>query len=192
MPPSSQISRLISDWQRGNREAENALFEALYQRLHQIALQCLRSRDVGRTLGATALVHEAYLRFRQSERIDVHDSHHFLCLAARVMRRILVDRARARISEKRGGDRQPVEFNDALAISETDAEQILLVDQALAQLAQQSPRQAELVELRYFAGFSEEESAEALAISARTARREWQVARTRLRLAIDGSASGPN
>jgi RNA polymerase sigma factor (TIGR02999 family) len=189
MESAIDISRLISDWQRGNREAENALFEALYLRLHGIAMQCLRSEAPGHSMGPTMLVHEAYLRFQRAERLEVADRGHFLALAARVMRRIVVDRARARRTEKRGGDQVHDDLEHARASSDSEAEEVLAVDRALESLFRQSERQAQLVELRFFAGFSEEEAATALGISKRTVRREWQIARTRLRMAINGTST---
>jgi RNA polymerase sigma-70 factor (ECF subfamily) len=186
MTPQGQITRLIMAWQRGDETAEKALFEVLYRKLHLMAVQTLRREPQGRTLGPTDLVHEAYLRFRHAEGLEIANSQHFLTLAARVMRRILVDRARARLSDKRGGARARTELTDQLVSTTREALEILAVDRALDDLARQSARQAHLVELRFFAGYSEEESAVALGISARTARREWQLARTRLRLAIDG------
>jgi RNA polymerase sigma factor (TIGR02999 family) len=187
MDSGSEITRLISDWQRGNRDAENALFEALYLRLHGIAAQCLRNESPGHSMGPTMLVHEAYLRFERSERLEVADRGHFLALAARVMRRIVVDRARARRTEKRGGDQMRDDLDQAFPSTDSEAEEILAVDRALESLTRQSIRQAQLVELRFFAGFNEDEAADALGISKRTVRREWQVARTRLRMAIDGT-----
>jgi RNA polymerase sigma factor (TIGR02999 family) len=187
MDSGSEITRLISDWQRGNRDAENALFEALYLRLHGIAVQCLRSETPGHSMGPTMLVHEAYLRFERSERLEVTDRGHFLALAARVMRRIVVDRARARRTEKRGGDQMHDDLEQAFASTDSEVDEILAVDRALESLFRQSQRQAQLVELRFFAGFNEDEAADALGISTRTARREWQVARTRLRMAINGT-----
>jgi RNA polymerase sigma factor (TIGR02999 family) len=186
MSPPGEITRLIADWQRGDAAAENSLFELLYSRLHSIALQCLRGEPL-QTIGATALVHEAYMRFKSAENLEVANRAHFLALAARVMRRILVDRARARCSMKRRGIKVQPECVEAHFASDSEAEQVLSVNRALDSLSRQSPRQAQLVEFRYFGGFSEEESAAALGISVRTARREWQVARTRLRMAIDGT-----
>lgn len=159
----------------------------MYLRLHSLAVQCLKSERPGHTIGATALVHEAYLRFETSERLDIVDRSHFLALAARVMRRILVDKARARQTDRRGNDPAAVELTDALVKTDADAEGILAVDRALDRLAEQSARLAQLVELRYFAGYTFEESAVVLGLSARTVRRDWQIARTRLRVAIDGS-----
>jgi RNA polymerase sigma factor (TIGR02999 family) len=185
---SGPITRLISAWQSGDPLAENALFDALYETLHRIALERLRI-ERSPTLGPTALVHEAFLRFRSAERLTINNSQHFLFLAGRVMRRILVDRARARLSQKRGRDIVRVELVEQVVREESDADEIIAVDRALADLAKQSPRQAQLVELRYFGGLSEEETAGALGISARTVRREWQLARTRLKIAITGAGN---
>ena len=186
MGPDGEITRLIYDWQRGAPGAESALFNALYQKLHSLALQCLQGERRDQAPGATSLVHEAYLRFRQAQNLEIVNSSHLLALAAQVMRRIVVDRARARRSEKRGGDAIPIELSDALVARDSEADEILAVDFALRDLAHHSPRKAQLVELRYFAGFSEEEAAACLGISVRTVRRDWQIAKTRLRIAING------
>jgi RNA polymerase sigma-70 factor (ECF subfamily) len=189
MAPPGEITRLIVEWQRGSKDAENALYDALYKRLHSIALNYLRSERPNPSMGATALVHEAYLRFRRSERLEIADSSHFLKLSARVMRQILVDRARALGAAKRQGEvHAEHDHLDMLVSKDSDAEEIIAVDRALQSLARRSPRQAELVELRYFAEFSEEEAGAILGISARTVRREWQVAKTRLRAEIDGAS----
>src|SRR5450755_70479 len=168
MGPDGEITRLITNWQRGAPGAEDALFNALYKKLHGIALQCLQGERPDRAPAATSLVHEAYLRFRQAQNLQVVNSGHLLALAARVMHRIVLDRARARTSDKRGGDAVPVELTDALVAQAAEAEQILAVDFALQELAHHSPRKAQLVELRYFAGFSEEEAAACLGVSVRT------------------------
>ena len=125
MGPAGEITRLISDWQRGAPGAESALFDALYKKLHSLALQCLQGERRDQAPGATSLVHEAYLRFRQAQDLEIVNSSHLLALAARVMRRIVVDRARARRSEKRGGDAVPIEISDALVSRDSDADQIL-------------------------------------------------------------------
>jgi RNA polymerase sigma factor (TIGR02999 family) len=186
MAADPEITKLISAWQRGDQAAEGVLFEALYNRLRGIAEQCLRGEPRKQSLSPTGLVHEAYLRFRHANQLEVVDRHHFLALAARVMRRILVDRARARHTDKRGGDAVQTELLDGMLVSESDAEEILAVDQALEQLSQRSPRQAQLVELRFFGGFGEDEVAAALGTSVRTVRREWQLARIRLKEAMGG------
>ncbi|HXM40379.1 MAG TPA: ECF-type sigma factor [Bryobacteraceae bacterium] len=187
MDPTGDITRLISEWQRGDKAAENALFEALYNRLHAKALQVLRSEPRGQSMGPTALVHEAYLKLEQSERLEVTDRKHFVRLVAKVMRDILVDRARARLSSKRGGDLVRVEESDQLVRTDADADEILAVDLALGTLKRQSPRQAQLVVLRYYGGFTMEESAAVMGVSERTAKRDWEQARVRLRAAIEGA-----
>jgi RNA polymerase sigma factor (TIGR02999 family) len=147
----------------------------------------MRAERANQSISATVLVHEAYLRFRRAQRLEIADRSHFLALAARVMRRILVDRARARRAQKRERDPAPAEQAEALVSTDADAVQILSVDRALTDLAKQSARMAQLVELRFFAGYSLEESALVLGLSERQLRRDWQAARTRLRIAIDGT-----
>ena len=168
-----ELTRLINEWQAGKPGAESALFDALYKALHDIALACLRGERPGGSLSATALVHEAYLRLRKSSRIEFVDRQHFLALVARVMRRILVDRARARTAGMRAANRVPEFFADLVVRSPQEAEQIIAIDSALEQLSSISPRQGHLVELRYFAGYTMEEAAGILGVSARTAKREW-------------------
>ncbi len=182
------VTCLIQEWQEGKPGSETALFNALYKSLKGVAIQCLRTERPGNSLGATALVHEAYLRFRKSERLEINNRQHFLALSARVMRRILVDRARARSAGIRDGVKVPELEADLEIHSAHEACQIIAVDDALAQLTSISPRQGLLVELRFFAGYSTEEAAVILGCSSRTAKREWQVARTRLKGALDGTA----
>jgi RNA polymerase sigma factor (TIGR02999 family) len=186
MEPSDDITRLIAEWQSGNQEAEAALFEKLYQRLHGIAAHLARHEQANETLGATGLLHEAYVRLCQSGDLKIVNREHFLALAARVMRRILVDRARARKAIKREETDPPA---DGLLWfrREADADEVISVDRALEALSERSQRQYLLVELRFFGGYTIEETAAVLKISPRHARREWDVARTRLREAIDGA-----
>jgi RNA polymerase sigma factor (TIGR02999 family) len=187
MEPPDDITRLIADWQRGDRDAEGALFERLYDRLRSIADRLVRLEPANRTLGPTALVHEAYVRFCQSTELHIVDRNHFLCLAAQVMRRILVDRARARKAVKRSAELEPIDGDIGWFRNESDIDEVIAVDRALRVLEQHSARQCQLVELRYFGGYTIEESASVLKISARHAKREWDVARIRLREAIDGA-----
>jgi RNA polymerase sigma factor (TIGR02999 family) len=189
MDSSPDITQLISAWQAGSKDAEGALFKALYSKLHGIARHCLRCEPQGQTLGATALVNEAYLRFTRSEQIGVTDRSHFLRLAAKVMHNVIVDHARARRAGKRGGGRVRIDAVDVLVTSDEDADQILAVHRALKALARHSARQAELVELRHFAGFTFEECATVLGVTKKTLQRDWEVARTRLRMAIDGTGT---
>jgi RNA polymerase sigma factor (TIGR02999 family) len=190
MEPPEDITRMIADWQRGDKNAESALFAALYSRLHSLALQCLRNERPGQTLGATALVHEAYLRLQRSEPVEIVNRAHFLNLAAHVMHNVIVDQARARRSGKRGGDQYRVPADDLLVQTDEDADQILDVDRALQELAKHSKRQADLVVLRYFAGFNREEASAVLGVSERQLARDWDIARTRLRDWMDGTSAG--
>ncbi len=181
-----EITQLIGQWQGGNRDAEAALFTALYNSLYSMATRFMRSERQGQSLGPTALVHEAYLKLTRAEKIDLTGRSHFLALSAQVMRRILVDRARARKAAKRDGLMVSAEAIDLVATDE-DADRILSVDLAMKTLASDSPEQCQLVELRYFAGYSEEQCAAILGTSTRTVRRRWQVARIRLKVLIDGT-----
>ena len=187
--PSGEITLLIDQWQAGDRAAEDALFAALYRALHSIALRLVRSEKQADSIGATVLVHEAYLRFNRSSQISIANRAHFLALSARVMRRILVDRARARAASKRDGIELGLAFAD-LVRSDDEAELILTVDLALTALAEDAPDLRQLVELRFFGGYSEQECAEVIGSSTRTIRRRWQVARVRMKGLIDGNTGG--
>lgn len=186
MSPEAEITRLIEEWQSGNRSAEAVLFERLYKRLHDIASHLVRHERPNQTLGATGLVHEAYFRLCASAELKIGDRNHFLALAARVMRRILVDRARARRSAKRSAELGGPEMEILWFRDEAELDEVIAVDRALDSLYERSPRQGRFVELRYFGGYSVDEAAAVVGISARHARREWDVARLRLREAIDG------
>ena len=183
---NGEITRLIGAWLQGDNSAEDALFSALYRHLHSRALHLLHTEPASQSLGPTALVHEAYLRLKHSEALDVVNREHFLRLAAKVMRRILVDRARARLACKRHVELVRVDDLEELICTDADADEILAVDEALTKLQEHSPRQALVVELRYFAGYSLEETATALGIAERTVKRDWDLARTRLKIAITG------
>jgi RNA polymerase sigma-70 factor (ECF subfamily) len=183
-----EITLLISRWQRGDREAEHSLFESLYQTLRAIAANCLIADKQAQSLSPTVLVHEAYLRLMKSRDLQIGDRTHFLALVSRVMRRIIVDRARAAQSQKRGTDPTRVELLEGMAMTDRNIDEILAVNAALDELSIRRPREAALVELRYFAGFSLEEAASALKISPRTARRDWEIARLYIKDAINGTA----
>lgn len=186
MAPTGEITVLIGQWQSGDQKAGELLFEALYDRLHSIAASCAFEERKGHSLGATALIHEAYIRFRNSEGIAITDTSHFLKLTSRVMRRILVDRARARRAAKRGCDPTWQELTESLVKTDGDADMILAVNLALEELERQSPRLALLVELRFFAGYELEEAAKVIGLNPRTLRRDWNVAKARLQVAING------
>jgi RNA polymerase sigma factor (TIGR02999 family) len=187
-PPQEEISQLIVEWQKGNREAENLLFDALYRKLREIAGNCLKTEPNCRTLGPTALVHEAYIRLINSKDLQISGRSHFVALIARVMRRIVIDRARTRNTERRGGDKVQLDALDLIGISDRDAAEIISLESALTELEAAHPRQARVVELKFFAGLSIKETAEVLGVAERSAKRDWQLARLRLREVIDHDA----
>lgn len=175
---SLQITKLLVDWGRGDEEALEKLMPLVYDELRRLAGHFMNNQKAGHTLQTTALVNEAYLRLIDSSRVRWQDRTHFFAVSAQLMRRILVDAARTRNSLKRGGpDAQKIELDENLAVSPNERVDLLALDEALEELARMSPRQSQVVELRYFGGLSEEEIAEALKISARTVRREWSAAR---------------
>jgi RNA polymerase sigma factor (TIGR02999 family) len=172
------ITQLLSRAREGDRQAFDQLFEALYPDLRRIARARLAPHVRDTMLDTTALVHEAYLKFEQSARLTPGSRIHFLAYAAHVMRSIIVDAVRAGRSERRGGDAVHVTFDTGVAeAAAAGEEQILDVDGALARLAQTDERLARVVEMRYFGGMTEIEIGEALGLTERTVRRDWEKAR---------------
>ena len=172
-----EVTNLLIELKNGNREAESRLMPLVYGELRRLAGLYMRGERPGHTLQATALVHEAYLRLVGYEDVDWQNRAHFFGVAANLMRRILVDHARAKQAKKRGGGDQKVSLDQAVLVRPEAPEQFLALDEALERLAKRDPRQARIVELRYFGGLSEEETAEVLEISVRTVKRDWSVAR---------------
>jgi len=150
----------------------------------------MRQERPDHTLQATALVHEAYLRLAGEKEISWQNRAHFYGVAANIMRRILVDHARAKQAKKRGGSDQEVSFDEAVLAQPEAPKDFLAIDEALERLAERDPRQSRIVELRFFGGLSEEETAEVLGISVRTVKRDWQVARAWLYKEISKGAVG--
>jgi RNA polymerase sigma factor (TIGR02999 family) len=184
-----EVTRLLGAWGRGDRAAADRLFALLYEELRRIAHRALADQHHEATLQTTALVHELYLRLVGSFRPEGDDRRRFFGAAAKVMRRILVDRARERLAEKRGAGERPRPLDEGIfagalagagADVEAQAAEALAVDQALAALERHDGRLAELVELRFFAGCSVEEAAALLGVSPRTVKRDWQKARALL------------
>jgi RNA polymerase sigma factor (TIGR02999 family) len=180
---SQQITRLLKAWRGGDQAALERLTPLVYSHLRQLAGRYVKKERIDRQLNATALVHEAYVKLVDAGRVDWKDRAHFFAVSARIMRRILVDAARARTASKRGGGATPVPESstvdlDAMPASGTDrAAEICALDDALSDLAALDPRRAQVVELRFFGGLSVEETAEALSISAQTVMRDWKLAR---------------
>lgn len=176
-PPTQHITHLLLAWRAGKQSALDELMPLVYSELHRLAGHYMRGQKAGHTLQTTALVNEAYLRLIDSSQVRWQDRQHFFAISAQLMRRILVDSARARSSRKRGGEAQKIELEEAVQISEEQPVDLVALDEALKNLAELSPRQAQIVELRYFGGLSEIEIAKTLGISTRTVRRDWSVAR---------------
>jgi RNA polymerase sigma factor (TIGR02999 family) len=182
----SDVTHILSAIEQGDPHAAEQLLPLVYDELRKLAAAKLAQEKPGQTLQATALVHEAYLRLVDGERVQQWNSRgHFFAAAAEAMRRILVDNARRKERPKHGGDRQRVEL-DAACCSAADAdEQVLLVSDALDRLAQESPEKAALVKLRFFAGLSAQEAAETLGISRATADRYWAYAKVFIYCALE-------
>jgi RNA polymerase sigma factor (TIGR02999 family) len=188
----TDVTQILNAMEQGDPQAADQLLPLVYDELRRLAAEKMAQEKPGQTLQATALVHEAYLRLVASGDASApRERHwkgrgHFFAAAAEAMRHIPVDRARRKRSRKRGGDRARVSFDEANLAAAEDSEEVLAVDDALAGLAAADARAAELVKLRYFAGLSMSEAAEALNISPRSADRLWAYARAWLRRAITG------
>jgi RNA polymerase sigma factor (TIGR02999 family) len=172
-----EVTLLLDRLADGDRSAEEALMPRVYVELHRLAMARLRSERPGHTLQATALVHEVYLRMCRSDEIKCENRAHFFRIAARLMRRILVDYARQHGAQKRNDGAQLRPLEDAIAVSADQSAAALEVDELLERLAQLSPRQAQIVEMRFYGGLTEEEIAAAIGKHVRTVRRDWLMAR---------------
>jgi RNA polymerase sigma factor (TIGR02999 family) len=176
-PDKGEITLLLDRIAMGDREAEDALMPRIYFELHRLAMARLRTERPDHTLQATALVHEVYLRLCGSDEIRCHDRAHFFAVAARLMRHILVDYARRHNAGKRNTGSRMVPLDEAITVSASQSAEALDVDELLVKLATLSPRQAQVVEMRFFGGLTEEEIAEALDKNVRTIKRDWLMAR---------------
>jgi RNA polymerase sigma factor (TIGR02999 family) len=179
-PTPGEITQLLIQLTQGNQEAEARLMPLVYSELRRLGRHYMRNERPDHTLQATALVHEAYLRLAGQKEISWQSRAHFFGVAASVMRRILVDHARAHKAEKRGGHEPKVSLDEALAFTENNSERVLAMDEALTRLAERDPRLGRIVELRFFAGL--------------TVKRDWRVAKAWLRgelSFIQSDDSGP-
>ena len=171
-----QVTQLLKAMHAGDAQAAESLLPLVYAELHRLAKGYMRRERPDHTLQATALINEAYLRL-VGEDIDWNSRAHFIGLAANVMRRVLVDYARAHNAEQRGGGLQRVEMQDELAISAEQLDEVEHLDEALKKLERENPRQARVVELRYFGGLSVEQIGNLLQIAPRSVKRDWALAR---------------
>jgi len=181
------VTHWLTRLREGEAEALEGLLPLVYDELRTLARAQLRREDGGHTLGATALVHEAYFRLAERERLPPSDRHHFFAIASQAMRRVLIDHARARKRLKRGAGRVAVPLEAAAELmTEEVAEEFLALDEALDRLAHANPRAARVVEQRFFGGLTLEQSAAALGVSSKTVQRDWLLAHAWIRKEIGG------
>jgi RNA polymerase sigma factor (TIGR02999 family) len=182
---SGEITQWLMAARSGDGQALDRLFERLYPQLRQMAAARMRRTDERMLLDTTSLVHECYLRLVDLQQLDLNDRHHFLAYAAKVMRSVVVDIARAQAAQRRGGDQAFVTLNtEQMQELPSGEAEVLHIHEALASLADIDPRLVQVVELRYFVGLSHEEIAQTLGLSTRTVERDWERARTYLYAAL--------
>jgi RNA polymerase sigma-70 factor (ECF subfamily) len=174
---SGEITRLLGRIQEGDESARPRLIDLVYRELRHLADSCMRHERRDHTLQPTALVHEAYIRRLRERNVNFQNRIHFLAAASTVMRCILVDYARANLAQKRGGWRARIELDENLVMTEGNSEQMLALNRALERLTALDPRQGKIVDLRFFGGLTEDETAVVLSLSPRTVNREWQSAK---------------
>ncbi len=182
-----EILEVLAAARRGDESAVERLFPVVYAQLRYTASRELRRWHPGLTLNTTALVHEAYIKLIGRSKLEVNDRNHFFALSARAMRQIVVDHVRNRRAKKRGGDEKPLSLHESRLGSDGRAVDVLALNRALEALAARSERLGKLVELRFFGGFTFEESADILGLSRRTAHRDWRKARAFLYSELGGA-----
>ena len=178
IPEAAEITGWLTRWRSGDERARDQLFDVVQPQLRQVAARLLRRERPDHTLEPNAVVNELYLRLIGSQPVSYRDRAHFLAIAAQTMRRILIDHARARTADKRGGVQRPVPLSDVDGwTAVTSSEQLLDLDTQLSALATADPRAARVVEMRFFGGLREEDVAEVLEVSVITVKRDWKAAR---------------
>jgi RNA polymerase sigma-70 factor, ECF subfamily len=185
-PPPPNATLLLQAWGRGDKAAFDALVPLVHDELRRLARRQMRQEHRGHTLQATALVNEAYLRLIDLKRIQWSDRAHFLAMAARMMRRILVDWARAHHYQKRGGGAPKMGLDEALMVSSETGRDLVAIDEALEALAAADPRKGQVVEMRFFGGLTVAETAAALHVSVDTVARDWRRAKVWLLRELTG------
>ena len=187
--PSDDVTTLLRAWRDGNDAALDQLTPIVEAELRRLARRYMSRERRGHTLQTTALINEAYLRLTGTRRIDWQDRAHFLAVVARQMRRVLVDHARTRDSQKRGGGIQHVSLDEALHVPSKSGYSLAALDSALRHLEAADPRKGRVVELRFFGGLTVEETAEVLHVSPDTVKRDWRLAKLWLLRELDGDVS---
>lgn len=177
MPNEKDVTILLQELSSGNREIVDQLFPVVYDDLMRMAHKKLQGERKNHTLNTTSLVHEAYLKLVDQERVNWKNRAHFFAISAQAMRRILINYAKQRLADKRGSGEPLATFNEELIVRETRADEIIRLDEALERLNQLNERQAKVVEYRFFAGLTQEEIAEVLGVSVPTVRLDWRLAR---------------
>jgi RNA polymerase sigma factor (TIGR02999 family) len=188
---AGEITQLLRAYDAGDRSAFDRMAPLVYDELRRLARRHIRRGPRGQTLNTTGLVHEAYLKLAGSPQLRLRDRGHLMAVTACAMRQVMVSRARARLADKRGGGVVPVELEEGQVGLEPAAEWLIDLDRALAGLRDHDERLAQVFECRYFAGLSEEETAEALGTSLRTVQRDWMRSRAWLREALQSGAGTP-
>ena len=176
-PDQHEVTQILQEWNDGSPEAPERLMSLVYAELRRLARSYLQREREAHTLQPTALVNEAYLRLVDQTQVAWENRAHFFGIAAQLMRRILVDHARAHLAEKRGGPAVKIQLDEAHFMPAEKGDDLLALDEALLKLAETDSRMSRVVELRFFGGLSELEAAEVLGISERTVRRDWQMAK---------------
>jgi RNA polymerase sigma-70 factor, ECF subfamily len=184
-----EITKLLLEWRGGDESALDRLMPIVYQELRRVARRCLQG-ERGNTLQTTGLVNEAYLRLVHSSRVQWRDRAHFFAVAAQLMRRALVDEARRRQYQKRGGERTQIALEDAVIALPERGVDLIALDEALRGLAQFAPRKSHVVEMRFFGGLTIEETAVVLGVSTDIVKREWRTAKLWLLQALSGTGDG--
>jgi len=188
---TAEVTKLLQAWGQGQQEALDELLPIVHQELHRLARRYMFGERMGHTLQTTALVNEAYLRLVNSRRVNWQSRAHFFAVSAQLMRRILVDSARAHRSKKRGAGLSKVTLDKALIGPQEKGQDLVALDDALTVLAEVDPRKSQVVELRFFGGLSAEETAEILKVSPDTVLRDWKLAKTWLKREISKGSVGP-
>jgi RNA polymerase sigma-70 factor, ECF subfamily len=179
MEPQSvgDVTFLLAELTKGSEEAAGKLIPLVYAELRRLAGSYMRKERPDHTLQATALVHEAYLKLVEQRVVNWQSRAHFFGISAQIMRRILVDHARGHLRDKRGGKQQEVPLDDAFVFAPQQSSELVKLDEALSRLAELDPRQAKIVELRFFGGLTVEETSEVMGVSPKTVKRDWSVAK---------------
>ncbi len=187
MPVATDVTQILQAWSEGDQSAPERLMPLVYQELRRLARDYLRRERPDHTLQATALVHEAYLKLVDQNRVDWKNRAHFCGIAAQLMRRVLVEHARAHNAEKRGGKMEKLYLDETRELSQERAPDLIALDDALKSLANTFPRESEVVELKFFGGLEAKEIAEVLQVSTKTVLRDWNFAKLWLRRELAGT-----